>query len=157
MPNSTLELPAPETLLPKIGELEGLPKGEGAEHQKLKLYLARNPHVIGIEWPGHGDTERLLLSGDRLDISFRDHGRWIAVEVKGKNSPVADLVRGIFQCIKYKVILESQLRYETFEGRVHLKRITARVILACGGSLPSDLLAFASSQDVEVISGISMS
>lgn len=150
----TLELPAPETLLPKIGELEGLPKGEGAEHKKLKLYLARNPHVIGIEWVGHGDTERLLLSGDRLDISFRDDESWIAVEVKGENFPVADLVRGIFQCIKYKVILESQLRYEALEGRVHLKRIIPRMLLACGGTLPSNLLAFAKSQDVEVRSAI---
>jgi hypothetical protein len=150
----TLELPAPETLLPKIGELEGLPKGEGAEHKELKLYLARNPHVIGIEWAGHGDTERLLLSGDRLDISFRDDESWIAVEVKGENSPVADLVRGIFQCIKYKVILESQLRYEALEGQVHLKQIIPRVLLACGGTLPSNLRAFAKSQDVEVWSDV---
>lgn len=154
---ATLELPSPETLLPKIGELEGHPKGEGEEHEKLKLYLARNPRVIGIEWVGNGDTERLLLSGDRLDISFRDDERWIAVEVKSKNSPIADLVRGIFQCIKYKVTLTSQLRYEALEGRVHLKRIVPRVILACGGSLPSDLLAFAKSQDVEVRSAVSMS
>ena len=153
---ATLELPPPETLLPKIGELEGHPKGEGEEHEKLKLYLARNPQVIGIEWEGHGDIERLLLSGDRLDISFRDDERWIAVEVKGKNSPVADMVRGIFQCIKYKVTLESQLRYEALEGRVHLNRIFPRVILACGGSLPSDLLVFAKSQDVEVRSGVSV-
>jgi hypothetical protein len=79
------------------------------------------------------------------------------VEVKGKNSPIADLVRGIFQCIKYKVILASQLRYEALEGRVHLKRIVPRVILACGGSLPSNLLPFAKSQDVEVRSAVSMS
>jgi len=150
-------LPASEALLPKIGELEALPKGEGAEHKKLKSYLAQNPHVVGIEWEGHGNTEQILLSGDRPDISFRDDERWIAVEVKGKNSPVADLVRGIFQCIKYKVTLESQLRYEALGGRVHLKQIIPRVVLACGGSLPSDLLAFAKSQDVEVMSGISMS
>ena len=79
------------------------------------------------------------------------------MEVKGKNSPIADLVRGIFQCIKYKVTLASQLRYEALKGRVHLKRIVPRVVLACGGSLPSDLLAFAKSQDVEVRSAVSMS
>jgi hypothetical protein len=62
---ATLKLPAPETLLSKIGELEGHHKGEGKEHETLKLYVAQNPQVIGIEWAGHGDTERLLLSGDR--------------------------------------------------------------------------------------------
>lgn len=103
-----------------------------------------------------GDIERLLLSGDRLDISFRDDERWIAVEVKGKHSPLADLVRGIFQCVKYKVILAAQLRYEALGGQVHLPRTIPRVVLACGAPLPAELLTFAKSLDVEVRSGISV-
>jgi hypothetical protein len=71
----TLKLPAPESILPKIRELERHTTGEGEEHQRLKLFLARNPKRIGIQWKSNGDTERLLLSGDRLDISFRDDKR----------------------------------------------------------------------------------
>jgi hypothetical protein len=152
----TLNLPAPETILPKIGELEQHPTGEGDEHEKLKLFLAENPKTIGIQWNGNCDIERLLLSGDRLDISFRNDKKWIAVEVKGKHSPIADLVRGIFQCLKYKVILAAQLRYEALEGKVHLHRTTPRVILACGAPLPTELLAFAKSIDVEIRAGISV-
>ncbi len=152
----TLKLPAPESILPKIRELERHSTREGEEHERLKLFLAQNPKRIGIRWKGSGDIERLLLSGDRLDISFRDDERWIAVEVKGKHSPLADPVRGIFQCVKYKVILAAQLRYEALIGQVHLQRTIPRVVLACGAPLPAELLTVAESLDVEVRSGISV-
>ena len=32
---------------------------------------------------------------------------WIAVEVKSRISNDADITRGIFQCVKYKVVLEA--------------------------------------------------
>jgi len=150
----TLKLPTPESILPKIRELERHSTGEGAEHERLKLFLAQKPKRIGIQWRSHGDTEYFLLSGDRLDISFRDDRRWIAVEVKGKHSPLADLVRGIFQCVKYKVILATQLRYEALGGQAHLQRTIPRVVLACGAPLPTELLTFAKSLDIEVKSGI---
>jgi hypothetical protein len=152
----TLKLPAAESILPKIEELERRSLGEGDEHERLKFFLAEYPKTIGIRWKGDGDVERLLLSGDRLDISFRDKLKWIAVEVKGKHSPIADLVRGIFQCVKYRSILAAQLRYEALEGKIFLQRTIPRVILACGASLPSELLKFAQSLDVEVQSGISV-
>jgi hypothetical protein len=152
----TLKLPAPESILQKIRELERHSTGEGEEHKRLKLFLAQNPKRIGIQWKGNGDTEHLLLSGDRLDVSFRDDRKWIAVEVKPEHSPPADLVRGIFQCVKYKVILATQLRYEALVGQVQLQRTIPRVILACGAPLPAELLTFAKSLDVEVRSGVSV-
>jgi hypothetical protein len=152
----TLKLPDPESILPKIRHLERRSTGEGEEHERLKLFLAQNPKRIGIQWKSNGETERLLLSGDRLDISFRDDHKWIAVEVKGKHSSLADLVRGIFQCVKYKIILVTQLRYEALGGRNHMPRTIPRVILACGDPLPTELLTFAESLNVEVRSGISV-
>jgi hypothetical protein len=101
-------------------KIERRSTGEGEEHKRLKLFLADNPRKIGIQSKGKADTEVLLLSGDRLDGSFRSNELWVAVEVKGKNSPEADLVRGIFQCVKYKVILAAQLRYEALSGGNHL-------------------------------------
>ncbi|MGC1161620.1 MAG: hypothetical protein WA881_05870, partial [Candidatus Sulfotelmatobacter sp.] len=76
--------------------------------------------------------------------------------VKGKHSPSADLVRGVFQCLKYKVILAAQLRYEALGGQVHLERTIPKVVFACGAPLPTELLTFATSLDVEVRSGISV-
>jgi len=152
----TLQLPAPDKVLPKIKQLEQHSTGEGEEHERLKLYLAENPNKIGVHWKSVGGTEQLLLSGDRLDISFRNNEKWIAVEVKGKHSPLADLVRGIFQCVKYKVILATQLRYESLAGKDDLQRIIPRVILACGASLPDELWTFAKSLDIEVRSGIAV-
>src|SRR5262249_6346437 len=64
----TLKLPAPKSILPSIKELDRRPTGEGEEHERLKLFLAENPRAIRIRWKGEGDTEVLLLSGDRLDV-----------------------------------------------------------------------------------------
>jgi len=46
----TLKLPAPESILPKIRQLERHTTGEGEEHERLKLFLAQNPKRIGIRW-----------------------------------------------------------------------------------------------------------
>src|SRR5262249_19522528 len=39
---ATLKLPAHDTILPKIGELERHTTGEGEEHERLKLFLAQS-------------------------------------------------------------------------------------------------------------------
>lgn len=152
----TLKLPAARNILPKISQLEKHSAGEGKEHKRLKLFLAENPERIGIQWNGFGDTELLLLSGDRLDVSFRDDGQWIAVEVKPEHSPVADLVRGIFQCIKYKAILSAQLRYESMAGEDSLIKKDPRVILACAAPLSPELNALAKRLRIEVKTGITV-
>jgi hypothetical protein len=151
-----LSLPATASVLPKIQEIDRRSTGEGEEHRRLKLFLARNPKRIGIQWNGIGDMEHLLLSGDRLDISFKNHGTWIAVEVKGKQSPEADLIKGIFQCVKYKAVLTAQLRYEVLGGGEYTGHGIPRVLLACGAVLPVGLRKLAESLDVEVKSGISV-
>jgi hypothetical protein len=149
-----LNLPPPGSILPKIREIEQHGTGEGEEHRRLKLFLAENPRKIGIRWKGRGDVEELLLSGDRLDVSFRSRVQWIAVEVKGKNSPEADLVRGIFQCVKYKVIMAAQLRYEALRSRDRLQPALPKAVLACGCAFPAALREFAQSLDVEIKSNL---
>ena len=146
----TLNLPPSGSILSKIREIERHRTGEGEEHKRLKLFLAENPRKIGIHWKGKGEVEELLLSGDRLDVSFRSKVQWIAVEVKGMNSPEADLVRGIFQCVKYKVIMAAQVRYEALSSRNHLQPALPKAILACGCPVPTVLREFAQSLDVEI-------
>lgn len=53
-------------------------------------------------------TEELLPSGDRLDVFFvLKDGDHIAIEVKPSTSPDSDITRGLFQCIKYKVVMDA--------------------------------------------------
>jgi hypothetical protein len=152
----TLKIPAPGDVLPAIDTIERNHKGEGDEHKRLKRFVAQNPKEIGVRWPGGGETEVLLLSGDRLDVSFRNNEAWIAVEVKGKNSPEADLVRGIFQCVKYRVIMAAQLRYEVLSGVSRSQAISLKAMLVCGCAVPSGLHKFAESLNVEMKSGVAV-
>lgn len=145
-----LNLPHAASVLPKIREIERHGAGEGEDHRRLKLFLAENPRKIGVRWKGKGDVEELLLSGDRLDVSFRSRAQWIAVEVKGKNSPEADLVRGVFRCVKYKVVMAAQLRYEALSSPNHLQPALPKAVLACGCAFPTALREFAQSLDVEI-------
>lgn len=84
--------------------------GEGEEHKAIKQYIASNPDMVGIKKVlGEGETEHLLLSGDRIDVFFRcKNNMHYAVEVKPSTSDDADILRGIFQCVKYKAVMDSE-------------------------------------------------
>lgn len=53
--------------------------------------------------------EHVLLCGDRLDVFFllKDDTQ-IAVEVKSSISHDADILRGIYQCVKYEAVLNAE-------------------------------------------------
>lgn len=98
--------------------------GEGAEHKALKEYIASHPALVGaIE---NGLTEYILLSGDKLDVWFPNSQ--IAVEVKPTTSPDSDVLRGLFQCVKYKATLDA-------EAAIIGEKPEAKVILVIGGHL----------------------
>ena len=80
--------------------------GEGEEHKALNNFIASNPSVLKHKIISKGETEHILLSGDRLDVFFKAEN--VAVEVKPKFSPEDDVTRGIFQCVKYKAVLEAE-------------------------------------------------
>ena len=98
--------------------------GEGVEHKELKEYIASHPALVGAK--EKGITEYILLSGDRLDVWFPNSK--IAVEVKPSTSPDADVLRGLFQCVKYKATIEA-------EAAVMGEKPEAKVILVIGGHL----------------------
>ena len=79
------------------------------------------------EWP--------LLSGDRIDVMFSDGKSFVAVEVKSICSSPDDLRRGIYQCVKYRAVIEAQECPVT---------TPVRAILVSEESLPEDLQARAS-------------
>ena len=83
--------------------------GEGEYHLQLKEFIYNNPQYIGISDYVERDMEHILLSGDRLDVWFKlADGTEIAIEIKSKISSDADILRGLYQCIKYKAILNAE-------------------------------------------------
>lgn len=101
--------------------------GEGKEHKAMKEYIAAHPETIGIKGVSAFDPEHPLPSGDRLDVYFElKNGDCVAVEVKPSTSPDDDISRGIFQCVKYKAVMEAvkTITYSNYE---------IKTLLVCGG------------------------
>ena len=123
----------------------GIGGGESPEHKHLKEFVARNPTAIGLSKSmSRGQTEYRLPSGDCLDVSFRSRKSWVAVEVKSRVSDGADLVRGIFQCVKYQAILDAVILSES-------KEIDAQAVLVLEDKLPESLQPLCNLLGVDVV------
>lgn len=119
--------------------------GEGEEHRKLKEYVAANPSVVGL--PSNlapGATEAPLPSGDKIDVLFDGQKRLVAVEVKSKISNEVDLARGLFQCVKYRAVMEAE---RGFKGA----RYSVEAMLVVGKPFPESLCSLQNSLAVQVI------
>lgn len=119
------------------------PGGEGQDHQRLKEFIAGNPQTVGLPAGLKGMLEYPLPSGDCVDVLFQNGGAWVAVEVKGRHSPDADVVRGLFQCIKYHAVVEA---YQTSQELPP----DARAILVLEAPLPAPLVYLKDLLGVEV-------
>lgn len=106
---------APDLTPPAQGpiDLPGMPKHTGAveseAHKALKRHIAQNPHILRAygKFP-IGTNEHPLRSGDRLDVFFQTGNNLLAVEVKPYNAPEAEIIRGIFQVVKYRAVLKAE-------------------------------------------------
>lgn len=122
--------------------------GEGADHLALKEYVYRNPGVAAFDkGRPEGKLEHRLPSADRVDVLFRTASRVKAVEVKSHRSDEADIARGLFQCVKYKAILEA-------EARSLQKDLEISVCLILGGKLPRKLISLKNCLAIEVIENV---
>lgn len=127
----------------------GFGGGESDDHKALKAYVAQNPKVIGLGANTPiGITEWPLPSGDSLDVSFNGKKVWIAAEVKSFKSAEGDIVRGLFQCVKYRAVMEAVLLSES-------RPQNARALLILESMLPQSLIPLRNMLGVEVIEGIS--
>ena len=90
-------------------ERDGLPRGrvgEGENHRALRLWVKHNPaKVLPTLRNVRGETEVVLLSGDRVDVVYYAPGVTWALEVKSRDSNDADLMRGVYQCVKYHAVM----------------------------------------------------
>ena len=93
----------------KVEEIKngGFGGGEGKEHKALKEYILKHPERLGIKGVKFSETEHDLLSGDRLDVFFNCKSIHYAIEVKPMTSPEGDIIRGVFQCVKYKAVMDA--------------------------------------------------
>jgi hypothetical protein len=122
--------------------------GESPGHRKLKNFIASHPEAVGLPATlSPGDTEKPLQSGDSLDVFFRHGHDWIAVEVKSALSSEADIVRGMFQCVKYRAVLEAQQAVDGFPQ-------SARAILVLEAKLPPQFQAMKNILGIELVDDI---
>jgi hypothetical protein len=145
-----LELPPPAAPVSPdlLARATGLGGGEGDQHRALKDWVARHPEVLGLARTAAGVTERPLPSGDSLDVSFERADEWVAAEVKSRISSEADMLRGLFQCIKYRAVMEA---VQVAAGRPR----AARAVLVLETVLPPSLHAVRNALAVEVMEKVS--
>jgi len=122
--------------------------GEGEKHRLLKEFVARTPSVVGLPNSCQkGQIEFSLPSGDSIDVQFWWRNEFIAVEVKSEISDIADIYRGLFQCVKYQVVSEAML---AIEGKPQ----NVRTILILESDFPLKLLPIKNILGIEVISNV---
>jgi hypothetical protein len=66
------------------------------------------------------------------------------VEVKSAASALLDVARGVFQCVKYRAVVEA------VQATRNLKQ-NVRAVLVLGGELPDELTPVKNTLGVEVI------
>ncbi len=108
--------------------------GEAEGHLQLKEYIAAHPQEIGLNPAGLAQKEFLFIAGDRADILFNlGVDGWAVVEIK--NGDVGELVKGVYQLVKYRALLQAQ------EG--HGSPILVHTVLVAY-EIPSEISMFAS-------------
>lgn len=115
-----LDLPPPQRML----------GGESKEHKALKAWVCKHPEVLleyGV-FPS-GQAEHCMRSGDSLDAFFQNQATSLAVEVKTSKAAEVELIRGVFQVVKYRAVLKAE---QIASGRVP----NGKAVLVTTQSLP---------------------
>jgi hypothetical protein len=129
--------------------------GESIHHKRLKMYLASHHWKLGLKGDFQATVEVCLPSGDKIDLVLRnaEQTTCICVEVKSRISGDDDLIRGIFQCVKYQAVLAAQDRYELQRNQHYAKR-TIRPILATERSLSVEFRTMCEFLNIQVVTVI---
>jgi hypothetical protein len=149
----TLDLPSAEAVIasPSPDRFRG---GESPEHKRLKHYLAAHYNRLGIKGKFKASFEEALLSGDKADLILDEiQGvRRYCVEVKSciSNDNEGDLIRGLFQCVKYQAVLLAHEKYNAAKS-VNYGSRAIKVILATERELPVALKRLAELLNVPVV------
>lgn len=115
------------------------PTGEGENHLRLKNYIAENPHVIGLPTSACPSIEFQFVSGDSCDVTFDlDSNEYAVVEIK--NGDRGELVKGIYQAIKYRALMKAEKGLGS--------DVTVNAFLVAY-TIPPDIAQFASRFNIE--------
>ncbi len=127
--------------------------GESPEHLALKNYVCSHSELVGAGNNDKGYIEYSFPSLDTVDVLFKSPNRWIAVEVKSciSDNYRGDFERGIYQCVKYRALLEAMYKDEHYSVPENVQ-----VVLLLETSLPDKYKSTASDLGVDVIEGISV-
>ena len=141
-PSNTSSLPSLKRVVAAAQHGAG---GENAEHKSLKEYVAQHPELAHLrKQAGPAELEHVFESADCIDILFKHRDEWVGVEIKAALSSEADVMRGLFQCVKYQTLIEAQQRRQGLPLR-------SRVVLVLGGTIPTRLLSVKHLLGLEVI------
>ncbi len=121
--------------------------GESAEQQKLKTFVASRPGLLSLPSECRGELEYPLPSGDIVDVLFKTEKCWVGAEVKSRISDQADVVRGLFQCIKYDAVIKA------YQAAMNLP-LQTRTVLILENSLPRELADLRDILKVEVAESV---
>jgi hypothetical protein len=140
---------APDPAGAIISQAGGQGGGEGPDHLALKLFVSQNPHLVGfVESKAAPSIEHDLPSGDCVDVVFANVRRIHAVEVKPARAARTDIARGLFQCVKYRAVLQALAGYENDSRAIS-------VCLALGGPLPNVLIPLRNTLNIDVYENLS--
>jgi hypothetical protein len=121
--------------------------GESLSHRMFKEYIAKNPIAIGLTEVEKIQIEYALPSSDKIDILIYQKSVKIGIEVKSKISDSADILRGLFQCVKYKYLIEA-------EQIINDEMPNCRTLLVLQGKLPNELNLVRNLLGIEVIENV---
>jgi hypothetical protein len=122
--------------------------GESQRHRRLKEYVANSPRTVNLSRIARVDTEYILPSGDIVDVLFRVGDDWIAVEVKSDISNTGDIARGMFQCVKYKAVIEA------YQAAQYLPQSARTILVLEEGKLPAELVPMKDILGIKIVNGV---
>ena len=79
-------------------------RGEGVNHRTLKEFVCRFAEKVCDAKLDDCSVEYPLLSGDKVDVTASNTKKVWHMEIKSCTSEDPDLVRGLYQCIKYGAV-----------------------------------------------------
>ena len=123
--------------------------GESPEHQAFKEAVRLHPAWFGIPPKCPAAVEYSFVTGDAVDVLFTQGTRMWGVEVKSAVSQEGDILRGLFQCVKYRALLQAE---QAAAGNACF----ADVYLACEHEFPAKLLGVANVLGVQFFDRLGM-
>lgn len=135
-----------DVLPPALRALYG-GQGESEAHRAFKEFVASNPHCVDVAGVTRTEVEHCFPSGDTVDVLFTTRSAMTAVEVKASHSPEADILRGIFQCVKYRALLDAVVAVEQRE-------VATASVLALQAALPVSLRELTTTLGVTVFDNL---